>query len=238
MRKILWSIVQIVFPLLLLGQQNMIKSELKSEYTVKIHVDYQYILELPGQAASGEKLPLILFLHGSGERGDDLDLVKVHGPLKFIESHPEYHVAVLAPQCKSGEFWDAQKLSLLLDNIIANYPIDTTRIYLTGLSMGGYGAWDLAMFEPTRFAAIAPVCGTTFRHKLMAQKVKDIPIWIFHGAMDETVPFHNSARMVQKLKELEADVQFTVYPFTTHNAWDEAYADEELYKWFLSHKNE
>ncbi|MCB2222076.1 MAG: prolyl oligopeptidase family serine peptidase [Bacteroidetes bacterium] len=201
-------------------------------------MDYKYILELPENIADDEQLPLLVFLHGSGERGDSIDLVKVHGPWAFLETHPEYRFIILAPQCKTDEYWDVRSLGFLIDDIVANYPVDTTRIYLTGLSMGGYGTWDLAMFDPDRFAAIAPVCGTTFQHKLMAHKVKDLPIWIFHGAMDETVPFHNSARMAQKLKELNADVRFTVYPFTTHNAWDEAYADEELYKWFLNCKKQ
>ena len=236
--KILLLVFWIAFPVLLIGQHETIKSELVQEFNMKINVEYKYILQLPENIAKNEKLPLIVFLHGSGERGDSVDLVKVHGPWNFIESHPDYRFAILAPQCKEGEFWDARKLSLLLDEILANYPLDSNRIYLTGLSMGGYGTWDLAMFDPVRFVAIAPVCGTTYRQKLMANQVKDLPIWIFHGAMDETVPFQNSAKMAARLKELNADIRFTVYPLTSHNSWDEAYAEEELYKWFLSHEKE
>lgn len=234
--KILFMVFWIAIPVFLFGQHEIIKSELVQEFNVKIKVDYKYILQLPENIANNEELPLIVFLHGSGERGDSVDLVKVHGPWNFIENHPDYRFAILAPQCKTGEFWDVRKLSLLLDEILVNYPIDANRIYLTGLSMGGYGTWDLAMFDPERFAAIAPVCGSTYRQKLMAHKVKDIPIWVFHGAMDETVPLMNSTKIVEKLKGMDADVQFTIYPYTAHHSWNEAYATEELYKWFLKNR--
>jgi len=173
------------------AQEQTLKSELNMKTSITLNMDYKYILQLPENIAKDEKLPLLVFLHGSGERGDDVDLVKVHGPWKFLEAHPEYRFIVLAPQCKTDEYWDVRALGLLIDDIVAHYPVDTARIYLTGLSMGGYGTWDLAMFDPDRFAAIAPVCGTTALHKLMAHKVKDLPIWMFHGAMDETVPFLN-----------------------------------------------
>jgi predicted peptidase len=228
----------LLYPILIYAQSETFPSELSENFNIALHVDYKYIIQIPVDLEPDEKLPLMVFLHGSGERGDSVDLVKMHGPWEFLENHPEYRFILLAPQCKTDQYWDARSLSFLIDHIISRYPVDTTRIFLTGLSMGGYGTWDLAILDPSRFAAIAPVCGTTFLHKLMAHKVKNLPIWIFHGAMDETVPFQNSVKMAQKLKELGADVKFTVYPFTTHNAWDEAYADEQLYKWFLSCKKQ
>ena len=120
--KILLMLFWIAIPVLLFGQQGIIKSELVQEFDIKIKVEYKYILQLPENIAKNEALPLIVFLHGSGERGDSVDKVKVHGPWNFIEDHPDYRFAILAPQCKEGEFWDARKLSLLLDEIIDNYP--------------------------------------------------------------------------------------------------------------------
>jgi predicted peptidase len=139
----------------------------------------------------------------------------------------------LAPQCLLGEFWDPYALDALLDEIVANHPVDPSRIYLTGLSMGGFGTWDWAMLRPDRFAALAPVCGASNLHRLAAQKVKDIPIWVFHGALDESVPYKLSARVVRELEMMEADVQFTVYPLAGHDSWMETYLNEELYDWFL-----
>jgi predicted peptidase len=156
------------------AQEQTIQSELKKETNITVNMDYKYRLELPENIADDEQLPLLVFLHGSGERGDSIDFVKVHGPWEFLETHPEYRFIILAPQYKTDEYWDMRSLGFLIDDIVANYPVDTTRIYLTGLSMGGYGTWDLAMFDPDRFAAIASVCGTTFQQKLM-QSYIDYP---------------------------------------------------------------
>ncbi len=218
------------------AQDESIISELVELKKVNLMVDYTYLLEFPDSYDGNESLPLLIFLHGSGERGDDLSLVKEHGPWKFLEENLNYRFILLAPQCKSGDVWDPYKLDLLIDEIVALHPVDTSRIYLTGLSMGGFGTLDLAMLRPDRFAAIAPVCGASNLHRLAAQKLKDLPAWIFHGAMDNVVPYELSARLAQTLEEMDADVQFTAYPLTAHDAWTETYLDQALYDWLLRQK--
>ena len=128
-------------------------------------------------------------------------------------------------------FWNTDILSALLDEIEENYRVDKNRIYVTGLSMGGHGTWSLAIAQPNRFAAIAPVCGWSVPS--VACTIKDIPIWVFHGAKDVVVPIAASEQMVEKLKSCGANVKFTVYPEANHDAWTETYNNEELYKWFL-----
>ena len=218
------------------AQENIIKSEMNRTVTKFIRVELQYLLEYPKTIQSGQLLPLIVFLHGSGERGDSIDLVRVHGPWYYAEHYGDFPFMILAPQCKEGETWEPVKLDLLLDEIIANYPVDTSRIYLTGLSRGGFGTWDWALYRPDRFAAIAPVCGASNYHVLNANKLKDIPVWVFHGALDDVIPVSFSAELVKKLRSLGADVKFTVYPDAGHDSWTETYMNPELYKWFLSHR--
>jgi predicted peptidase len=218
------------------GQSSSVQAEINKEFTLTMKSEYKYVLQHPPSTKPSEKLPLIVFLHGAGERGDDLGKVKVHGPWTFLQTHPEYRFIVLAPQCKEGEFWDPYALDALLDEIVENHPVDPYRIYLTGLSMGGFGTWDWAMVRPDRFAALAPVCGASNLHRLAAQKVKHIPIWVFHGALDESVPYELSARVVRELETMGADVAFTVYPLAGHDSWTETYLNRELYDWFLQQR--
>ncbi len=218
------------------SQGNMIKSRLDEIKSIAVNVNFNYILELPKNELPGQLRPLIVFLHGSGERGDNVDLVRVHGPWYFAEDNDDFPFIILAPQCKEGETWEPVKLDLLLDDIIASYPVDTNRIYLTGLSRGGFATWDWVLYHPDRFAAIAPVCGASNYHVLNANKLKDIPVWVFHGAMDDIIPVSFSADLVKKLRSLGADVKFTVYPNAGHDSWTETYMNPELYKWFLNHR--
>ena len=127
-----------------------------------------------------------------------------------------------------------EALNALLDEIVSKYAVDEDRIYLTGLSMGGFGTWSLATAYPERFAALAPICGRGNPEK--AHVLKDIPVWVFHGAKDETVPPENSQQMVNALKECGADVQYTIYPDAGHDSWTETYNNPKLYEWFLEHK--
>ncbi len=230
--------ILILVPVVLKSQPDLIRSEMDQNKTVNVHVDYKYILEVPKTSNPDTLFPLLIFLHGSGERGDSVDLVRVHGPWKFLESHPEYGFIILAPQCHSDDYWNPAALDLLVSEIIRKYPVDTMRIYLTGLSMGGYGTWDFAFYHPQRFAAIAPVCGSSIQFRLRSVTLKDMPIWIFHGALDDVVPIDNSVEVVKRLIELGNPVKFTVYPYANHDAWTKTYQNEELYKWFLEHQRQ
>jgi predicted peptidase len=201
----------------------------EKEITVKL----RYLLFLPeGYADDDKKWPLMLFLHGSGESGDDLEKVKKHGPPKIVEGKTDFPFIVVSPQSRRRG-WNPDALKVLLDEIVDRYPVDRDRVYLTGLSMGGYGTWSLAAAYPGYFAAIAPICGGGDPND--ADKLNDLPIWVFHGAKDEAVPLRRSEEMVDALKEAGADVKFTVYPEAGHDSWTETYNNPELYQWFLSH---
>jgi len=199
---------------------------------IKITVSADYLLYLPKEYSESEKyFPLVLFLHGSGERGTDIEKVEIHGLPKLIAEGKEFPFIVVSPQCPEEMFWSTDVLSALLDEIEANYRVDKNRIYVTGLSMGGHGTWSLALAEPNRFAAIAPVCGWSVPS--VACTIKHLPIWVFHGAKDNVVPLSASEVMIERLKSCDGKVKFTVYPEANHDSWTETYNNEELYKWFL-----
>lgn len=197
-------------------------------------VTLSYLLYLPKEYEQKNQWPLLMFLHGAGERGEDLSLVKKHGPPKLIESGKQFPFIVVSPQCPKGRWWELFELATLLDEIVEKQKVDQDRIYVTGLSMGGFGTWSLAAYQPKRLAAIAPICGggEPFTVKLFAH----LPAWVFHGAKDPVVPLARSEKMVEALKKLGGDVKFTVYPEAGHDAWTETYNNPELYQWLLEHK--
>ncbi len=228
--------ILVLSTLLILNIQMKAQTERQTanhfEKEIKITLPANYLLYLPKDYnASNENFPLVLFLHGAGERGTDIEKVKTHGLPKLINQGKDFPFIVVSPQCPDNIFWNIDILIALLNDVVAKYRVDTNRIYVTGLSMGGHGTWELAMRQPNRFAAIAPVCGWADTSK--ACSIAHIPIWVFHGAKDVVVPIAASEQMVEKLKSCGANVKFTVYPEANHDAWTETYNNEELYKWFL-----
>jgi predicted peptidase len=197
-------------------------------------VTMKYLLYLPKDYAQKDSWPLMLFLHGAGERGDSLELVKKHGPPKLIEAGKDFPFIVVSPQCPQGKWWEPMELATLLDEIVENYKVDKDRIYVTGLSMGGFGTWSLVAYQPQRFAAIVPICGggEPFVTMLFAH----VPAWVFHGAKDPTVPLERSQKMVESLKHNGGNVKFTVYPEAGHDCWTETYNNPQLYEWLLQQK--
>ena len=145
-----------------------------------------YLLYLPKDYETKECWPVVLFLHGSGERGDDLELVKKHGPPKLISEGKQFPFIVLSPQCPKDATWEPLKLTALLDEVVRNQKVDEDQICVTGLSMGGFGTWELAAYSPKRFAAISPICGGG--EPRWAKRFAHLPTWAFHGAKDEGVP--------------------------------------------------
>jgi predicted peptidase len=200
-----------------------------------------YLLFLPdGYGADAAKhWPLILFLHGAGERGSNIWLVAKHGPPKIDTTETNFPFIVVSPQCPEGKIWSNDLLLALLDEIETKYAVDTHRVYLTGLSMGGFGTWSLGLSHPEKFAAIAPICGGgEIITPLLADKAKlaSLPVWAFHGAKDPTVPVEESEHMVNYLKKIGVkEVKFTVYPDALHDSWTQTYANPELFAWFLQH---
>lgn len=204
--------------------------------------ELNYWLHLPSSyARTGDAWPVILFLHGAGERGDDLKLVKKHGIPKIAAKQKDFPFIAVSPQCPRHSWWLHQFDNLigLLDDILARYHADPSRVYLTGLSMGGNGAWGLAMRYPGRFAALAPICA----HDLFllglpdnVRALKNMPVWAFHGARDWVVPVMWQAEAVHALKKIGGDARLTVYPGADHDSWTETYSNPELYDWFLQHR--
>ena len=196
----------------------------------------QYLLFLPAGARrhSRLKLPLLIFLHGSGEAGTDLDKLKVQGPPKIVESRPDFPFIVASPQTPDDSIFDPGTLDAMLDELLEHFPVDPDRVYLTGLSLGGEWTYGWAGLRPERFAAIAPVSGewTT----AVDCRLKHVPVWAFHGALDDVVPLAQDQAMVQAINACGGDARMTVYPDVGHDAWTQAYATEELYAWLLEHR--
>jgi predicted peptidase len=202
--------------------------------TRAVPVNLRYLLVTPAGHADGAKTwPTILFLHGSGERGDDLEQVKKNGPPKVALAKPDFPFLVAAPQCPKDTYWNPAEVLALADELVEKHKADSDRLYLTGLSMGGSGAWDTACQYPGKFAAIAPVCGSGKVWR--ANYLKHTPVWAFHGANDVGVPVARSADMVAAAKKAGGKAELTVYPDLGHDCWTRTYDDPKLYAWFLSH---
>lgn len=206
------------------------------------HVQQQtldYWLYMPQKADSKKPLPLVIFLHGAGERGG-LDRVKWQGLPRFISEGQNYPFMLVAPACPLNAWWQQYipTLNGMLDSLLSTYAVDAKRVYLTGLSMGGSGTWHWAMNNPERFAAIAPICG--FGVELLypenwESRLASVPIWAFHGAKDKVVKPVETRKLVRAARRAGGEVTFTLYDNADHNSWDVAYSNPELYRWLLSH---
>lgn len=204
------------------------------ERKITINAKLDYLLSLPADYGQSKKTwPLVLFLHGSGESGTNLAKVKTHGLPKLVDLNGPFPFILVSPQ-SARHGWNPDVLNALLDKIIKDYRVDKDRVYLTGLSMGGYGTWLLAAEHPEKFAAIAPICGGG--DKSDAKVLAKLPIWVFHGAKDPTVPVKRSEEMVKALREAGGDPKFTVYPDAGHDSWTATYNNPEFYEWLLAQK--
>lgn len=192
-----------------------------------------HYLYLPDNYNSKDKWPLILFLHGSGERGDSLALIKKWGIPKLVDTM-QIPFVVVSPQCPADEVWNVKKLKKLLDHVINKHKIDTQQIYATGLSLGGIASYELAIKYPNLFAAIAPLSARGNIPK--ASKIAHIPVWAFHGAKDEVIPLKNGQDMVDAINNKGGNAKMTVFKEAGHVCWDTVYSDNKFYDWLLSNK--
>lgn len=213
----------------------------QAPHRFEYHAQLNYLLYLPPDYNDATKYPLILFLHGSGERGGNIDLVKKHGLPRRLDQGEDIPFIVVSPQCPANESWDnhLHEVVALLDHIIASYSVQTDQVYLTGLSMGGFGTWLLSILYPHRFAAIAPICGgmpPILDMSQAAERIRHIPTWVFHGAQDDVVPANASRNIVAALKTAGGMVTYTEYPDLKHDSWTITYNNPELYTWFLKHR--
>ncbi len=212
-----------------------------------------YRLLKPVNPNALEKFPLIIFLHGSGERGSDNEAQIKHIKNLVLDSRNrgKYPCYVLVPQCPKGQLWaehnrdgsvksqptkPTQLLVELIDKISDEFPIDETRIYLTGVSMGGYGTWDLLARFPSKFAAGVPVCGGG--DERTASKLKNIPVWAFHGALDNIVAARQSRTMIDAIRKAGGTPGYTEYPDIKHDSWVQAYQEPHLLPWLFKQKTQ
>lgn len=213
-----------------------------------------YRLLKPKNYDAQKKYPLVIFLHGAGERGDDNEKQLVHGMSDFAsdEVMDKYPAFVMAPQCPTGEAWGGinrlaksatppGQLSPALaatlkaaEALQKEFSIDDKRLYITGLSMGGYGSWAALTNRPDQFAAAAVICGGG--DPMAVEKFKHVPIWVFHGGDDKTVPVERSREMVEALKAAGGNPKYTEYPGVGHNSWAQTYSNPELYEWLFAQK--
>ena len=193
-----------------------------------------YLFYFPTNYASKDKIPLIFFLHGRGESQPPLKTVAKWGPPRTLARGEHLPYIVASPQCPTNESWaqpGQQRLLIkLLDHLEATYKVDKSRVYLTGLSMGGYGSWRLAADHPNRFAAVVPVCGGGRPDD--AEKLKNLPIWVWHGTEDKAVPFSRSVEMVEAIKKAGGEkIKFTSLEGIGHISWEATYTVPDLYTW-------
>jgi predicted peptidase len=229
--------------LFVIGRWLMKQNEFMFEKLLKKKVFLNYLLYLPKNyfAKPDFQWPMILFLHGMGERGDNLELVKKHGVPKIVEKWEDFPFIVISPQCPIYSTWimELDALHALVTETIEIYNVDKNRLYLTGLSMGGYGTWHLAEAYPHLFAAVVPICGGTYPNIGFPERIKvlkDLPIWVFHGDKDKVVPIENSRKLVDILLKYGGNVKFTFYSDTGHDSWTKTYENPQLYEWLLDHQ--
>ena len=200
----------------------------------------KYLIYLPKDYLT-KKYPLVLFLHGAGERGTNLKDIEIHGLPKLVRNGKKFPFIIIAPQCPLNLWWSdplpVDLLSKLVNDIVMKYGIHKNNVFCTGLSMGGYGTLALSIKNPKLFSAIIPICGgMDIKNFFDILNLKDLPIWLFHGDKDEVIPLENSQSIYKVLKPVNKNIKLTVYKGVDHNSWDRAYDDNELYKWMLSHK--
>ena len=203
------------------------------------YYNFSYVKYLPKDYDETKKYPLVFFLHGAGERGEDLDVACRHGYMKHVrESGAEYPFIFVAPQCPDGKYWACYTESLLafLDYVCESLPIDRDRVYLTGLSMGGTGTYLLAMAEPQLFAAIAPICGSGLYW--YGGALRHIPVMMVHGDKDDIVPLEDSTSMLHSINKRGGKAELRILEGVGHDAWEFAYEGDWLAEWFLSHKRD
>jgi len=204
----------------------------KLKTVVVTHYELGYALHKP--ANTKDKKPLIVFISGDGEKGTDIEKVKINGPLKYLKTHP-LDAYVLAPQCKEDENWNIESINELILKIQKENKIDSNRIYVTGLSSGGWAAWNLALSYPDKFAAIVPISGFVDLIELeSACKIANIPTRIFHGLLDDVVKVDYAIAIYKELKKCNAkDVQLTIFDDAGHDSWTRVYDNPEIYDWMF-----
>ncbi|MCA1558556.1 MAG: dienelactone hydrolase family protein, partial [Acidobacteria bacterium] len=245
MRFILLSIlVGGIFSFMSASEARGQKSGLLSRDVKVANKTYGYQIYMPGKLTGKEKLPVILFLHGIGQRGSG-GFVKGAAAILIRQYLEKLPAIVVLPQCEKGRYWTDPEMEAMvmatLNDTVAEFKADRERLYMIGVSMGGYGAWHVAAEHSGTFAALVTICGgsplrTGDRFTTIARRVKQTPVWVFHGADDRVVPVSESRQMVAALKELKGKVRYSEYEGVGHNVWLNAMKEPELLPWLLSQR--
>ena len=223
------------------GQTPAAGKQVPASTTVKVRADdgprevtLRYLLYLPAEydKAKDTNWPLVLFLHGAGERGDDIERVKIHGPPKLVAGGKQFPFVLCSPQCPTGSRWNADELDKLVDELTNTYRIDRQRLYVTGLSMGGSGTWSLIAAQPEKYAAAMPLCG---RGDLQTvERLAKTPIWVLVGAKDRAETVQNCQDMANAIAKAGGKGRLTLYFELPHDCWTVTYNNAEVYDWLLS----
>ena len=194
--------------------------------------ELNYIVSLPKEKI--DTPPMIVFLHGAGERGKDVEKLYTHAIPKYLKEGMDIPAVVLCPQCPSNMVWNnlCFPLKNLIDEVAEKYNVNKRKITITGISMGGFGSWDMGLNFPEYFAAIAPVCGGGLSWR--CERLKNMPIWAFHGDIDPTVPLKNSVEMVDSVNAKGGNAKLTIFHNVDHFSWDCAYLDTKVIEWLLN----
>ncbi|GAA5221535.1 carboxylesterase family protein [Membranihabitans marinus] len=207
-----------------------------------------YRILYPKKMVDGQKYPLVLFLHGMGERGSDNSSQLIHGGRLFLDSLEQYPSVVVFPQCPITDTWtnfrsseggptitpSMELILTLIDELLAESYIDPNRFYVSGLSMGGYATWELLWRIPEKIAVALPICGGGIVDKTI--HMTDVPIWAFHGAEDNVVPTRRSIQMVKGVQQNGGKAKITIYPEVGHNSWTNAFNEPEYLKWMFDQR--
>ena len=195
------------------------------------------LIRYPADYDKASAFPAILFLHGAGSRGRDLSILQNNPYFKITDGHENFPFLTFAPQCHENTWFDSFADLIAFANAIAARPdVDSTRFYVMGASMGGYATWQLGMSRPDLFAAMVPICGGGMYWN--AGRLKDMPIWAFHGQLDDTVYVEESVKMTDWVRRYGGDPKLTVYPENGHDAWSDTYRNPEVFAWLLNHRKE
>lgn len=211
-----------------------------TEHSFTFHEDtLPYMITTPTGYRKEERLPLVVFLHGAGERGNDLSLVRKLGAAKVMSADPDYRgtrAVTLSPQCPDRDIWSNHTFTLhaLILAIMEEYQIDPDRVSITGLSMGGFGTWEMICRYPGLFSAAGPVCGGGMSWR--GDLPKRVPIRAFHGDLDRTVPLEYSLMMVRAVNAAGGHAELTVYPGVQHDSWVQAYEESDLIPWLVAQR--
>jgi predicted peptidase len=218
------------------ARASLTPQSFEAEVTLKVGGNYLLCLPESYDASQPKEWPLLVFLHGASERGDDLDLLKKHGPPKLIAAGRKFDAVVACPQVPAKGVWDPHGVKALVDTLKRRCRVDEDRVYLTGISIGGFGTWETMGAYPEVFAAAIRICGGTGTRAFMADRIKDIPAWIFHGEADPIVPVDYSRRIYEQLKRAGGHPKVTIYPGVEHDSWTRTYDSPLVWEWLFEQR--